>query len=99
MATTNVNTIRTVGMVHLPVVTDHKEVCAEKLVTESLVISVGTVERMRTCSAVRIISVEVPRKCAQMITKYSHCRDFDPLCGIRHWWSNHLYMSQELPPF
>lgn len=69
--TTNVNTIRTVRMVQLPVVTeDYKLVCAEKPATESLVFSVGTVERMRTCFAARIISVEVPRTCAQLITKH-----------------------------
>ena len=68
----NVNTIQTVRMLHLrPVVTeDYKLVCAEKPAMESLVFSVGTAERIRTCFAAKIISVEVPRTCAQMITDY-----------------------------
>lgn len=69
MVTTNVNTIRTVKMIRLSVVTeDYKPVCAESHAMESLVFSVGTVGRIRTCFAARIISVEVPRTCAQMIT-------------------------------
>lgn len=61
MATTNVNTIRTVRTVHMPVVTvDHRQVCAEKHAMESLVLLVGTVEQIRICFAAMIISVEVP---------------------------------------
>ena len=71
MTTMNVNTIRTVRMVHLPVVTeDYKLVFAEKPAMEKLVFSVGTVERIRTCFAAKTISVEVPRTCAQMISKH-----------------------------
>ena len=71
MATTNANIIRTVRMVHMPVVTeDHRQVCVEKPATVSLVMSLGTVERISTCFAARIISVEVPRTCVQLIRIY-----------------------------
>jgi len=47
MVATNVNTIPTVRMVHMPVVTeDHRQVCVEKPATESLVLLVGIVERI-----------------------------------------------------
>lgn len=70
MATTNVNTVRTVRMEHMPVATEDiiRRMCAEKPAMESHVILVGTVERMRTCFAATIISVEVPGRCVQRIT-------------------------------
>ena len=69
MATTNVNIIWTVTMVHMPAVTeDYRQVCAENPAMESLAMLLWTVERIRTCFAARITSVEVPRRCAQLIT-------------------------------
>ena len=47
MATTNVNIIWTVRMVHMPAVTeDYRQVCAENPAMESLAMLVETVERI-----------------------------------------------------
>lgn len=61
MATTNVNTTRTVRTVHMPVAAeDYRQVCVEKHAMENLVLLVGTVEQTIICFAATIISVEVP---------------------------------------
>ena len=80
MAKTNASTTPTVRMVREPVATgDPRPVCAGRAATASLVSSVGTAERIWTCSAAGIMSVEVLRSCAHLLR-------LDGPAGLQRLW-------------